>query len=156
MISLTAEYALRAVARLADQPETPLTTQQLATVTQVPRPFLAKVLQSLGRAGVVTSLRGLHGGFMLADSPSNITILDVVNAVDPLRRIGSCPLGLSAHAGSLCPLHRRLDDALGLVETSFRESTVADLISASPKTERSCRFPGLSVPISPATIGPTT
>ena len=92
MISLTAEYALRAVSWLASNGKEPLVNRDIADATQVPSGYLAKVLQSLGRAGLVTSQRGLGGGFVLGRSAEEISVLDVVNAVDPLERIESCPL----------------------------------------------------------------
>jgi DNA-binding IscR family transcriptional regulator len=58
-----------------------------------------------------------------------LSVLDVLNAVDPPRRIRECPLGLAAHAHALCPLHQRLDDAMALIEKSFRSTTIADVTS---------------------------
>ena len=48
-------------------------------------------------------------------------------AVDPLKRIKSCPLGLQAHAVNLCPLHRKLDDAVKSVEDAFASTTIASV-----------------------------
>jgi Rrf2 family nitric oxide-sensitive transcriptional repressor len=132
MFSQTAEYALRAIVYLADQGDSPRTTQQIAVVTHVPPGYLAKVMQSLSRAGLVSSQRGLYGGFVLAQSAKTLTVLDVVQAIDPLRRIESCPLGLEGHL-SLCPLHRRLDSAVVMVEKALRESTIAELLAESAK-----------------------
>ncbi|HXT60231.1 MAG TPA: Rrf2 family transcriptional regulator [Pirellulales bacterium] len=127
MISQTAEYALRAIVYLADQAETPQTTQQIAAVTLVPAGYLAKVMQGLSRAGLVRAQRGLHGGFTLAKPATGLTVLDVVQAVDPLRRITHCPLGLKGHT-TLCPLHRRLDGAVAMVEQALGGSTIAELL----------------------------
>ncbi|HVX59547.1 MAG TPA: Rrf2 family transcriptional regulator [Pirellulales bacterium] len=132
MISQTAEYALRAIVYLADQQTAPQTTQQIAEVTHVPAGYLAKVMQSLSRSGLVHAQRGLHGGFTLARPATELTVLDVVQAVDPLRRITSCPLGLKGHM-SLCPLHRRLDNAVALVEDALRKSTIAELLAEPGK-----------------------
>jgi len=129
LISQTAEYALRAVVHLAMHAEKPQTTRDIARATHVPVPYLSKVLQSLGRAGLITSQRGLHGGSALVKSPADLTIFEVVDAVDPLLRIRKCPLGLESHGSNLCPLHRRLDDAMATVEKSFQSSTVLELIS---------------------------
>src|SRR3972149_5635143 len=109
MISQTAEYALRAVTHLAGREaiDAP-TTAQIARTTQIPSNYLAKVLRSLSRAGLVHSQRGPGGGHKLARNPAELTALQVVNAVDPLTRIKSCPLGLEDHR-DLCPLHCRLD-----------------------------------------------
>ncbi len=128
MISQTAEYALRAMVYLAQEPDRPHTNQQIARITRVPMGYLAKVLQSLSKAGLITSRRGLGGGFTLARPAQEITIYEVVQAVDPIPRITSCPLKLKAHREKLCPLHQRLDDAWELVEQSFRSTTLSDIL----------------------------
>lgn len=129
MISQTVEYALRAVVCLAKEPTASMTTERVAEIAQIPASYLSKVLQLLRRGGLVRSQRGVGGGFQLARLPSEITILEVVSAVDPIRRIERCPLELPAHGVTLCPLHRRLDRALELVEKAFRETTVAELLA---------------------------
>lgn len=128
MISKTAEYALRAMTFLAMDPETPKTVRDIAERTLVPEGYLSKVMQGLSRAGLVRSQRGLYGGFTLERAPSELSILDIVNAVDPLPRIRTCPLGLPSHGDNLCPMHQRLDDATAMVEDAFRASTLADLL----------------------------
>ncbi len=77
----------------------------------------------------------------LARDPSALTILEVVNAVDPIGRIKECPLGLTAHGMNLCPLHRRLDNALAMVETAFRETTLAEVLAEPLTSEPLCEFP---------------
>ena len=61
--------------------------------------------------------------------PAQLTIWEVVDAVEPLKRIRQCPLGIDAHQGKLCPLHRRMDNVMEMVEKSFRQTTVAELLS---------------------------
>lgn len=134
MISRTVEYALRAVVWLATQPGSPRTARQIAEITHVPTNYLAKVLQTLVDAGIVRSQRGLGGGFTIARDPSKLTVLEVVNAVDPLERIRSCPLDLPAHAVRLCSLHQRLDDVMASVERAFAASPISDLL-ADPAAE---------------------
>jgi DNA-binding IscR family transcriptional regulator len=90
---------------------------------------LSKILQSLSRAGLVKSQRGPHGGSVLGKDPADITVYDVVTAIAPLPRIATCPLGLKSHGTTLCTLHRRLDDAVAMVERAFRASTIADMLS---------------------------
>ncbi len=128
MISRTAEYALRAVVWMAYAPDATLTTQQIAEVTRVPPGYLAKVLQALGRAGLVRSQRGIRGGYTLTRAPAAITVLEVVNAVDPFRRIRTCPLGLPSHGANLCALHHRIDRSLASVEAALGASTIAELL----------------------------
>jgi len=133
MFSQTTEYALRAVVWLASQKAEPQTTMQIAATTRVPPGYLSKVLQALARANLVNSQRGLYGGFTLTRPPDKISVLEVINAVDPIHRIESCPLGLKAHGTQLCALHRRLDDAIAHIQKAFSESTIADLL-AEPST----------------------
>src|SRR5690554_2095526 len=138
MISQTAEYALRAVVCLATTPGTPMTTQEIAKITKVPQGYLAKVLQALSRGEIVQSQRGLHGGFILTESPEKISVLDVINVVDPLKHITSCPLKLKAHGTVLCPLHQRLENAISMIESTFAESTIADLLSEQTTSKPLC------------------
>jgi Rrf2 family transcriptional regulator, nitric oxide-sensitive transcriptional repressor len=140
MISQTAEYALRAIVYLADQGE-PQTTQRIAEATRVPAGYLSKVMQSLARGGLVHSQRGLHGGFNLLRPPEKLTVWEVVDAVDPIQRIRTCPLGLKSHGANLCPMHKRLDDAMAMVETAFRNSTVRELLDEPTRSKPLCDFP---------------
>ena len=129
MFSQTVEYALRAVVHLAARAPAARTTDQIAAATRVPKAYLSKVLQGLARAGVVQSQRGAGGGVALVKPPDELTILEVVEAVDPIKRIRHCPLGLAAHGSVLCPLHARLDAALASVEEAFGKTTLAEVLA---------------------------
>jgi Rrf2 family protein len=129
MISQTAEYALRAIVLLAMHPETGFTTQQIAQATKVPPAYLSKVLQSLVKAGLLRSQRGLRGGFALNINPLSISILTVINAVDPIARIRTCPLGFEEHGVNLCALHKRLDEAAASMEQAFEQTTIRELLA---------------------------
>ena len=131
MFSQTVEYALRATVHLAMNNDRPQKTNQIADATQVPTAYLAKVLRELNRHGLVHSQRGLGGGISLAKSPEEMTILEIVNAVDPVTRIKTCPLQLRSHGIQLCALHRRMDNALAMVESAFAETTLAEILEES-------------------------
>jgi Rrf2 family protein len=141
MISQTVEYALRAMVYLTGEAPAARTTNQIAAITRVPRAYLSKVLQGLGRAGLVETHRGVGGGISLSKPAGETTILEVVNAVEPLDRIRTCPLGLAAHGVHLCPLHRRLDDALATVEEAFANCTLADIVSEPTRSKPLCEVP---------------
>jgi Rrf2 family protein len=143
MFSKSVEYALRAVVHLAHETSAPQTTEQIARATRVDsRTYLSKVLQKLCQAGIVHSHRGIGGGMTLGKPPEELTILEVVNAVDPIRRITTCPLGLAAHGVRLCPLHKRVDQALALVEEAFRSTTLAEVLAEPTESVPLCDFPG--------------
>lgn len=147
MVSLTAEYALRAVVHLAgSSADSSQTVTQIAEGTLVPSSYLAKVLQNLVRADLVLSQRGLGGGFRLSRPSAEISLYEVIQAVDPIERIRTCPLGLEAHGTQLCPLHQRLDDAMALIEAQFRNTSIAELLPppenrAFIEREQLCSFP---------------
>jgi len=131
MISQTVEYALRAVVCLANEHPKPCTTQQIAKVTMVPGAYLSKVMQSLVRSQLLKSQRGRRGGFVLMRPPEELTIWDVIDSVEPFKRIRECPLGMRGHGTNLCPLHRRLDDSMAEAEHIFRTSTINSLLAGA-------------------------
>ena len=141
MLSQTVEYALRAVVDLAAEAPDARTTDEIAAKTLVPKPYLSKVLQALVRAGLVHSQRGIGGGMTLARAADKITILDVVNSVEPIQRIKVCPLRLASHGVRLCPLHRRLDNALAMMEKAFAETTLAEVLAEPTSSVPLCDFP---------------
>lgn len=130
MLSQTAEYALRAIVHLARNTSEPVTVELIANATKIPISYLAKIMQQLSRSGLTTSQRGLHGGFILSRDAAEITLYDVVNAVDPFRRILTCPMGIPEHKDGLCSLHRELDDTLATLEKRLRGTTIADVLKS--------------------------
>lgn len=138
LLSDASEYALRAVLWLADRPGLPQTTQEIAAATKAAPGYLAKVLQSLGKAGILHAQRGMRGGFTLQRDPSDIAALEVINAVDPIERIRTCPLGIGSHGSQLCPLHRRIDDAVARIEAAFAETTIADILAEPSASKPLC------------------
>lgn len=141
MLSQTTEYALRLVVQLASQRDQPVTIPELARTTRIPEGYLAKVLRQLARAGLVHSQRGPNGGSRLTRAPEEISVLDVVQAVDPFKRIEVCPLGLRTHGANLCPLHRRLDQAIASVESAFRHSSLAEILEDPRGSRPLCEDP---------------
>lgn len=125
--SQTVEYALRAMSHLASLRGRSATCGLIARATRVPPGYLAKVLRGLVSARLVNSFRGPGGGFELARDASSISVLDIVNAVDPIHRIEGCPLDDPSHA-CLCPLHQCLDDALSQIEATFRRTTLGSVL----------------------------
>ncbi|MAT15017.1 MAG: Rrf2 family transcriptional regulator [Planctomyces sp.] len=130
MLPKTAEYALRAIAYLVNQSAGPASADRLAEQTKVPRRYLTRVMQDLASAGLVRSRSGPGGGYELAGDPEAVTILDVVNAVSPLERLKSCPLGLKSHT-SLCPLHAELDRAYAATEAAFQRVTIKEVLDSA-------------------------
>lgn len=108
-----------------------MSSERIAAQTRVPAGYLSKVMRDLVLAHLVESFRGPRGGFVLAALPGSITILDVVNAVNPIRRIERCPLGDPSH-DRLCVLHQRIDGALAEIEQTLRATTLEELATPVP------------------------
>ena len=107
------------------------TSAALAERATVPAPYLIKVLQQLAASGLISSQRGLGGGWMLAKKPEEISLLDIIRVVQPVERITECPLGLDNHGTSLCLLHETQDEAAQAFIHVYGKRTLADVLDAS-------------------------
>jgi Rrf2 family protein len=83
-ISSRCEYACRAVVELASREHatSPLTSMYIAEQRGIPEKYLVHILLQLKRAGIVKSIRGSQGGYLMGRSPDEITLLDIVRAID--------------------------------------------------------------------------
>ncbi len=144
ILSDACEYALRAVVWLAQRPGQPQKVREIAAGTRSAPGYLVKVLQALAKARILSAQRGSLGGFSLERDPATLTVLEVISAIDPIERITICPLGLKSHGSCLCPMHRRIDDAMAAIEESFAASTIADLVNEPAVSRPMC--PGLLDP----------
>lgn len=107
LFSKPCQYAILAMTYLAQQPAGRLTAiREVAESANVPLPFLAKIVGSLARSGLVLARRGPNGGVALALPPEEITVGDIVGAIDgPLERAG-CVLGFpECGDANPCPVH---------------------------------------------------
>ena len=95
-ITRQADYAVRAVYYLAKMgPERRAATSQIAEVQQIPPSFLAKIVSQLSVAGLLQTSRGARGGVSLARAPEEITLLEVVEAIDGPILLNECVLNSS-------------------------------------------------------------
>ncbi|WP_432995458.1 RrF2 family transcriptional regulator [Dactylosporangium sp. CA-233914] len=113
----------------------PVPAARLAELHDVSGSYLAKQLQSLARAGLVHSVQGHAGGYALTHDPADITVLDVVEAVDGARPAFVCteirqrgPLATPAEACTTpCPVHRAMTQADEAWRAALRSISIADL-----------------------------
>ena len=129
MLSQTAEYALRAVLYLAEQPHgRPVRVDEIGDALGIPANYLSKTLAALVRSRVLGSLRGPHGGFRLVVAPEDLPLMHVVAPFDDIGARRHCLLGnaeCSDHAS--CSAHRAWKETSEQVERFFRSTTVADI-----------------------------
>ena len=107
-ISAKADYAVRAAVELAAAPnEKPIKAEAIATKQGIPLNFLENILGELRHAGIVRSQRGFEGGFRLARAPAEITIADIIRAVEgPLASVRGGPPEESNYPGAASELPR--------------------------------------------------
>lgn len=89
-LSLTTGYAIEALACLARRGSDSMLVREIAQLTQMPLPYLSKIFQRLGDAGIVETKRGYKGGVKLARSPEGITLLAIDAAVENSRSETGC------------------------------------------------------------------
>lgn len=87
--TLRVEYAIKALVRLGVSDE-PMSVPQIASVERIPTNFLEQILVRLRRKGLVNSIRGKKGGYTLAVPPHEITVLDVIEAVEGKYGLAKC------------------------------------------------------------------
>lgn len=129
-VTARVDYALRAVAELASEPGRSFSRNELARAQDLPGKFLESILRDLVREGVLVSRRGTGGGFQLAVPAAELTLAEVVRAVDgPLAAVrGVAPEGV-AYTGSAAALTQIWVAVRAAVRTILEGTTVADLIS---------------------------
>jgi len=128
LLSRSCEYGIRAALYLAGRPPGKLVP--IRTVSEalgMPYPFLAKVAQALIGAGVLTSERGPSGGVGLARDGDEITLKEIVVAIDGSQVFTECVLGLPGCGNRTpCPLHAQWAAARGRVHDMFAGATLSD------------------------------
>lgn len=138
LLSNASEYALRAVVWMAQNPGQAQKVREIAEATHAAPGYLVKGLQALVKANILSAQRGSRGGFALERDTSSLTVLEVINAIDPFERITTCPLGLKSHGVRLCLLHKKIDDAVAAIEASFGSVTIDDLLNDPSRSRPLC------------------
>ncbi|MGB0094555.1 MAG: Rrf2 family transcriptional regulator [Solirubrobacteraceae bacterium] len=136
-ISAKADYAVRAAVELAAAPdEKPVKAERIARAQDIPLNFLENILGELRHAGIVRSHRGAEGGFRLAKPPEQLTIADLIRAVEgPLASVRGGPPEEISYPGTSAALPRVWIAVRANLRKVVEHVTVADVASGRlPKT----------------------
>jgi Rrf2 family protein len=130
-ISAKADYAVRAAVELAAAPdEKPVKAERIATAQEIPLNFLENILGELRHAGIVRSHRGAEGGFRLAKPAAELTIADVIRAVEgPLASVRGGPPEETGYPGPAEALPRVWIAVRATLRSVLERTTVADVAS---------------------------
>ena len=136
-VSAKVDYALRACLELAASPPGPVKGERIATAQAIPPKFLENILLDLRQAGVVASRRGVEGGYWLARPAEEISVADVIRAVEgPIASVrGERPENV-AYEGSAAALRETWLDLRAAMRGVLEETSLADLVAraGSPRT----------------------
>lgn len=129
MLSKSCEYGLRAALYLASLDEegyVPIST--ISEELDISFPFLTKIFQKLNDAGLLSSQRGPKGGVALTRSPGEVSLHEIVVAIDGDDLFEECVLGLPGCGDDTpCPLHEHWADERDRVEQMFRDTSLAEM-----------------------------
>jgi Rrf2 family protein len=128
-LSRRGDYAVRAMLALArSDPETWRSARVIATEMRIPLRFLPRVLRELTAAGLVVARRGRSGGYRLRLAAVDISLLDVVDAVEPPEAVPRCVLrGIPCGADGRCAVHDVFDEARTAHRARLAKATLASL-----------------------------
>lgn len=137
-LTLAGEYAVRTMIHLAGQPpETPIPISEISRLWEIPEDFLRKISMHLSRAGLVTSRRGKSGGIRSAKAPEEITLLDVIEAVEGPIFLNKCLVGPTFCSRSVwCEAHLVWSEAQEKMKEVLRSKSIAELAQRSTARKR--------------------
>jgi Rrf2 family protein len=129
-VSAKADYAVRAAVELAASEEGPIKGERLAEAQDIPLQFLEHILLELKHSGIVRARRGAKGGYWLAKPADEVTVADVVRAVEgPIADVQSTPPESIEYGGSSEHLQEVWIAVRASLRSVLEEVTLADLVS---------------------------
>jgi len=105
------------------------TSPCIAAATGIPEPTVAKVLKTLTTHGLVTSTRGARGGYRLERAPTDISIAEVISAIDGPIALTACVDGGLCSSGHHCPMHGAWNKVNHAIRSALTSITLADMIT---------------------------
>ena len=130
-LKLSTDYAIRIVLYLAEKQQT-ANSEEISARMGIPQSVVATLATPLQRAGILTTVRGVGGGFTLCRRPEDISLHEIINLMEGTTRINRClePDGYCSRKGTAsCSAHRFFLREQEKLERSFREMTIAKLLS---------------------------
>lgn len=131
MLSATCKYGIRAVIFIASKPEQNSNTglREIAENLNIPQPYLAKILQILSKRKILHSSKGPHGGFSLMAPASELSMMDIIDAIDGRDFFDSCYItgkkcNFEEPDAGVCILHNDLRKEKVRLEKFFRSKSI--------------------------------
>jgi Rrf2 family protein len=131
-VSAKVDYGLRAVAELAAAPPGPLKGERIAAAQEIPPKFLENILADLRNAGLVASQRGVEGGYRLAKPAAEISVADVIRALEgPIATVRGARPEQASYRGAASALGDLWVELRASMRGVLEQTTLADLVARS-------------------------
>ncbi len=130
MFSKACKYAIKALIYVASRSDEDrkIGLTEIADAIDSPMHFTAKIMQMLTKQGIVSSMKGPHGGFLLDKSPHDIYLIDVVRAIDGTIHLNECGLGLKGCSDEHpCPIHDQYKEIRSKINELIHNQTIQQL-----------------------------
>jgi Rrf2 family protein len=129
LLTRSTDYAIRALIYMAGDEDRTISTADLDRDLGLPRPFMRKTLQTLQRAGYLSSIKGNKGGFRLETSPEKVRLIDLMTIFQGQISLGDCLFKKKlCHCVRTCPLRREIKSMERDVLDRLKSVTLADLM----------------------------
>jgi len=129
MISNSSKYAIKAVLYLAvhTNKNEKIMVKNIAVPINVPKAYIAKLLQKLSKQHIISSTRGPKGGFYLKKSNKEKSIMDIIEVIDGEKKFNSCMLSLKkCDHNKPCPLHKSINPLRTKLIENFKNKTIEE------------------------------
>jgi FeS assembly SUF system regulator len=134
-LSKLTDYAVVVMVRLSRSADVQ-TSPGIALATGIPEPTVAKVLKTLGGAGLVVSQRGARGGYRLGRPLAAIPVAEIIQVLDGPIALTSCVDGGGCDSATLCPMHGRWDPVNDAIRAALHGISLADMEASMPRAFR--------------------
>lgn len=129
LINKDTDYSVKAVLCIAEQGTKRVSAAELSRNLKIPHPFLRRILQTLGKNGIIKSSKGKGGGFVLARPPEKVFLTDLIRIFQGPVKLAECILDPRACAGvKACQLRKRIIQLQKIVVAELESITLASLV----------------------------
>lgn len=130
-LSKLSDYAVVVLSQLAAEDGRLVSAVELSSITTIPEPTVSKVLKLLSKQDIITSVRGAKGGYALSRAPADITVAELIEALEGPILITSCAdhqVEADCTIAGICPMHGKWSRVNRVVKEALGTLVLADLL----------------------------
>lgn len=132
-LNITTDYAIRIILALANRDGEVVSSKDISMTMKIPQKYVLKITRSLVAAELIERRSGVYGGFLLARKPEEISLLEIVEVMEPTMRLNRClekDNYCSREATDNCPIRKFYINFQNIIEEKFSEVTIKTLIDS--------------------------